>query len=1105
MAYHNGKDQTRHSFLNALDDIATTPTELTFTTLPGSELQHAELYGRPSTSRKCSSQQPELPIPVYDNGNVTISRPAKPTVHIPYFKPLNEIVDANATRQQAHTFPDRQPELWHEDQNDTCGTALSSPPVRHVKNDESNQFLLPAAGFDLRHKRSLPATQLASDLSKMNSQATDIERRPRTSGSTRKSKVQYKKTITYEDQRCDPPRILESYKALRSLPKPQLPRHPLKLITSLKELHTKADSSRETSEDLLSVPNQHDGTSTQSRDSMITIKEALVSVEPLAPLHRPDEDHELTQGVAHSLKSDFEKFSKTNGHCPKQATFINAFQEPPTLPPFLTSAHERRVSEAGSGVTSILDWDWPQPTSEVKAASNKAIKHDQPRPDSDVVHAGDTGQQLPTVQALSMLNDMVVANNSVPSRKRLSRISLSPPPDKPLPSLPQCQTRTTNLAQPRMQNEKVKPAEFRSASLPGFAPTPSLETTTIDRKLYIDCNDPLHRNINSTPTDTLPAVFPSPLRLRLKNNNRNGRVDSLRRRHLTNLARDTDSIKSCDGSSIFEEDLPRRGSAPSTLQTTSTYKITKPTYMKEGAFFNNNDEYRSVTNRKKNHRRQNSSVSSITKSKSNSPRRKLSSNNSVLCVHEGQNDKAANHQASGPTLARSYVKIMVDTDPKNAFGFHAGAISPTPSQSARSCSTSHGQSSDHGRYSQTSVYSRPSTAGSYSSATTGNGTDDTDITAASFSIDSNPFEDAKHTKTLLPSLLEDNQKHLQVPATNQGRLEVQHLANHNLQHETISKDPQSQIDRLNSELDRMTRVYRCMIHSRTGLRPEGIKTKTYAELLEDDRRANTVARRRSQRGSPEVSPTEIMAASFRSEEGLSKPLNRSKYQESSYSRNQRSTFQSSVTTGSKCEASECPKGMSMKERSASLPNVSSAARRGSQHRGKIAASIPAKFSLYPSTQKHPLAATLPLIPPRYAVVTPQKTASRAGSFSDASYKKPTKRQSIVSLNSTSSVFKVYKTPRTSPVSKSSYPLFRTEPLSVEEASSMPSVRRLVAQAHDHPAEDINLDVDPSLDLNHCLTSTSQMEQAIDNFVLANDTQPLSPLEGGFETQSTTSC
>lgn len=469
-----------------------------------------------------------------------------------------------------------------------------------------------------------------------------------------------------------------------------------------------------------------------------------------------------------------------------------------------------------------------------------------PAKSSDNSHAGDESNfsQISSDRRISVRNSHIVgqmldfAAGSTTNKNGKSgapititmvprRIAIPPPtapPERPLPRLPDT-NRGCNISSRSTigrihtivndsptTSEKPNKVEL-TISAPTIDPSRSKALAaskglSIDFIKAVSSSDP---SSQVQPKDSLLAADNvgqpwadfslSPLRLRFSRTGRNAKVHELKKRHMSMQLYDSDLRLAGLGAEEDTREFLRRKSAPSTAGISPSiptkFPKSKPlTHLKRLS----SDRKKPLPLASRSHnRRDSATLPQMWCGKDHNPNR--TSLRSEQC-RRSTSEKTLSKQS----LARSNIMVLVESDPQSLHGFRAGTISPT-SALMQKCRPSLTKSNTKSH----KKMQKPA------------GTATTKLPAEE--------KDVHHECAQLPKESSQSQ------GQDQGNM-------------------RDEISRLSYELDRMTRVYGAMVHARQGLPyPD---TKSYAELLEDDRKASRIAQMQGRRCSPKQATEDVL-------------------------------------------------------------------------------------------------------------------------------------------------------------------------------------------------------------------------------------------------------
>lgn len=1064
------------------------------------------------TSRTKPGRFPEPPVPIYDNGNVTIPDSASITMlHHPQriFKQFHEdqaVLNSISTYSRSH---------------ETRSQASHSVSV---DTDRLDQFPLARSLPKAHVIRFSPKARPISTLSISTIRVKTEALRPHTSSSHSKAKSRLNKTTSYEEQRCPPPREIETIVVPRASSRRSLSRRRFNLLPSLKDLNSKSEKRAEKPRNVVPTTRIGGNNGAHASNSMITLKEALVHVPPPSPLHNAIEDRKFTQECTEMLS--LKPKSKQQGMCQAEILSSDNSINLPRLQQHQCSntmkKQEHQVSDTASEVSSIFDWDWPRHAANFQSVNETANQHDRPRPDSGLENPIKPEDLMTTTRSQVgcnrySLNQHNSAEVCAWSQLQYVSPSISPPPNRPLPSLPRREPDATKSLQARRVIPRTEHG-LRERGQKVLVRNQYYESNRFNSGHFnVDTDVRVENNLLEGGLEVAHILLPSPLRTRLKNNSRNARVDSLKRKHLSTHSRGNNFISKGQAHSADEIEPVRRGSAPSKLQTSVAADNTGRLHTVTCRPHIDTNKTSPTTPTRTRHRRWAGSTNSVLRLNSSQSQNGLRLQTHDTLSSQASQQKAAHYQSLSFSLTTHNLDFTPGKDARPDVEPHADGMNSHLSQSTLNPEKSSPQLSSPSRCRSTSNASQASTSVTLNSFRRSVATDITMLSSpdiASVQVQSDlKLADPDLRNQILPSIHLADKVMVQLRPENEGPcptiakecrndedaaeqpMSVQETSQGEKlerQTESILLDAQFQIDRLNSELDRMTRVYRCMVHARQGLNPEGTKTKSYAELLDDDRRANSIARKRSRKvGGSMSSSHHIRVNSIKfgashtqsslcsngkeSDEGFANPNVSEPTTKTGTRSESTASLDNCGTCGSPSKYTDTQSRHDIEQR-----------RRKSQRSEKSSAGTQAKFSLYPKTTKQANVTGRINTLPTNSTRSPTQSLKRSASSSKTANKTNSKRYSLMSTYASHIVAKFDPMPQTSISSTKS----RTQPNRTREGAFEPPERKEVAQAHDHPVEPIDLAVDLKLNLNQILTSTSQMDLALENFIQTNDTSPI---------------
>ena len=781
MATSTSSGHKHYSFLQVLDNICVSSARLSLDPVTRSQIGYEE----PEPIRRLSAtlqtlsgtkygkQLPELPIPSYDNGNVNFTADSSFLTASPRTprSPVNACEPCTSIQPQ----PIQSRSSRHAPQL-SLGPAFDTQPM--------SPFRL----LDGGDGQSRPVSMYTSSTVRR----TSTNLRPSTSNTTQRINRRRKKSISYDQQRCNPPKGHSSSQAMDS---PSPPRRGLRLIASIRDRRARSEKRRRTIEEPPPTPaNDEEEGEAQEPESMMTLREALSrAASPLPQLHDAMQDLSFTRECKTLLSLKPDPPRRTRLHLGAGMQPSEPSTPKPTHPPLVLLGHVSRVSEAMSVSSSILDYDWPQP--DTYRALPEPADHGRPRPDS-------------SLGGLFMHDDAITMQTPK---------SPTPAPTWPLPPIPG-----------RALNGYARKHSHTSASKRASR----LKTIAASKGLQVDSSVALHVDVEPHDGEHRPSkLTPSPLNVRFSNSNRNARVDNLRRKHLSMLMRDHNSMHSA--SSADEYDFARRGSAPSKMETTTAVDNSRLHPLQRSRPSLNQHKPLPAIPVERRHVRQSSSVTS---SRGSMPSKGRRANQTAKARRISMPRKTTEPASSASTLAPSGIKVLVDSDPRQAFGFQAGAVSPTSARTSRMSTPRKGHSRN------VSEESQPSTSRSVVSSALSY---DTDFTSPSSSV-TGSFEAASkqptisQKNTLQSSAKISTEKLLAEAINNLQPCEVDapqawafEPTSGPLSRQprvpSASVDTRAQIERLEGEVDRMNRVWCSMQGAYHGRSTESTKAKSHTE------------------------------------------------------------------------------------------------------------------------------------------------------------------------------------------------------------------------------------------------------------------------------------
>ncbi|KAK5941875.1 hypothetical protein PMZ80_005826 [Knufia obscura] len=871
-----------HSFLNVLDNIATSSPDFTFAPalapVPFQQPRQDDAVKQLSESFRAFTsneyehkQLPELPVPSYDNGNID----ALPQIHSKAGRKPRLTQATSKTKRSSPRVTKRcTPSPSHLPkasfgQAFSASTFADMPQLQGPDEDSSLKQSNPAnsTARNRNSRASARKSRPASSYSTSTASKVVVRTRPGSSESASRSSRPRKRSITFDEQRACPQRVHESPKPRPSADS-HTPRRGFRLIPNFKDLRTKPEKKRRV-EETVPLPRAED----DQTMPMMSLKEALRGVAPLSPLHDPKQDQEFAQECSKllSLRREASKYSfmdpepaKQLPDTPQEASRLSL--ETLARP----SMHAHRISETMSISTSILDWSWPQPDTYKALESNTTQKLPPARRESTTIpchgdHHADLEASPPFASlAESPHLDFFPKLWTAPIFEK--RVNRSPPPSAPpkcpLPRLPlteakgnSCQPMTTSrihhypLAGSSPQSGSQSSAQIQK---PGPASS-RLSRLAASKGLALDSSVALH-------TDTLlcdmevhqPSMPLSPLRLRFNKSNRNSKVNELKKRHLSMLVRDGVNIHADGPEGTDAVDFARRGSAPDAMQTSTanTLHTRRPASRMRRASIDKYKPLPLTPGSKASSRKSSTSSTSLRQRKPSYVWSPLETHPQAKRSRRQSLNSSATTSKALQTLAQSNVMTLVDSDPRAAHGFRAGETSPASSikkkhRASRSYKPARFDHSDD----SSSDRSRPSSS-SQQSIMTDPRSDGTAITVpssarsasfaaevplnASFDSGYGSSYDDRHSdsdghecspSSIRPGTASSHQLDAYKQTTS---------ASHNAQ--SNESDNEQRVERLRDEADRIRRVYNAMLRARQdGLAQEYMDNKRYAELLDDDR------------------------------------------------------------------------------------------------------------------------------------------------------------------------------------------------------------------------------------------------------------------------------
>lgn len=539
----NGSDT--YSFFNVFNEIAKSPTFIKLNTPSPTRTQYDASVKELKTTlqiladKQGSHQLPLIPVA----GNITAdgsSSRLRASVKSKTTKPLR----SQSHRPAAASIPTPNQHM--------C-------PVAPEASFGIGPFPEAAPGFlGCQTPRSSVQESLSRPASMYSTTAVgrvSIDARSNTSDSVANRGRQRKRSITYQGQRCSP--SLLHCCSSGSVQHSPSKRRPFRAIRSLKNLiaQSRAEKRYKASKD---VSASTVGRDKENQATGLPISPACTSrnsflyptttTEPIIHIPQAQDFAEQSHHLL-PLGQDVMKNAAYNHGIDMYHSVSDQLQSCNQRP-----AHVRRVSEATSVSSSILDFAWPEPTTHHGTLRNK--DNDRPRPDSGLGGTIESLDTLPILPALSYIPPVPGTRYPGASRNlraKMSRPRPSPPPNYPLPACPQAASTTS----------RTIPLPFASSSS-----NPRLKSITAKKGLVVDSASATRTSVCLKDRKDRPATVPSsPLKLRSSTSCRNTRVELLKRKHLSLLVKDTSCIRSGYEHLTDEVNPVRRGSAPSIVQT----------------------------------------------------------------------------------------------------------------------------------------------------------------------------------------------------------------------------------------------------------------------------------------------------------------------------------------------------------------------------------------------------------------------------------------------------------------------------------------------------------------------------------------------------------
>lgn len=545
-----------YSVFNVLDEIAKNPTAIKLNTPPPTRTQHDNSIKQLQTTLHTlagTQNSHQLPLVPDDYANF------EDDAQFLQLRARMKSREPRGLRLKAHKHiiaPASTPKRYVHD------SALDEA----VGTESSTSIVLSRTEWT---RRSL-ATQSYSRPTSMYSTSTarriSIVTRPNTS-ETMAAEAEprlRRRSITYEAQRFSPPALPCTSLDPGSHSAPQ--RRPFRAIASLKNLraHGRAEKRRKTSDDVNIITTtgkqqNHDGALSLT-ESGLTLEEALraptMALDPVISIDRACNFHEQPWHMLAPKESAPTTSSEHHG-----GEMLRSLSDQPVMR-VRKPTHAHKASEAMSISSSILDYAWPEPDTHHDPVVDKEC--DRPRPDSSLEGMLETTEPPTLLSTLKHTTPVhgtrysgAFCNVWVGSNGYMT----SPPPTCPLPACPLPIRVTNTLPSPpasSSSNARLKSIADKKGLVVAAASATRLSVCLKDR--------------NDRPAE----MRLSPLKLRSNTSYRNTKVESLKRKHLSLLVKDSEHTRGGDEYFTEAGKFLRRGSAPSIVQTVGSLETLVP-------------------------------------------------------------------------------------------------------------------------------------------------------------------------------------------------------------------------------------------------------------------------------------------------------------------------------------------------------------------------------------------------------------------------------------------------------------------------------------------------------------------------------------------------